>query len=276
MKPLRLFAHLVKFHVLSVPWYLWLFLLGFSGFLIFLQGKLNHDADIRTGDNLFMVFYLFILAAQLSWGINGGTAAGSTQTWANGSRDFLWTRAVDRGVLFWSKLAVFAAICSLVWVDTSVMRLFRASPVTVSLYDGPQDRAFKKALLDTPALAARVQTPATPERKREVIALERGNGVLAALCAWKVTAFALLILWLVGGLRLNLRWLLGIFFAFLFLWYAVVSGASAWSKIAWLDTLEYRHQVLMYARAGLWWWLGLWLVGFAIVMDTRRRYRRPA
>jgi hypothetical protein len=284
MKPLRLFIHLVKFHVLSVPWYLWAFLLGISVFMVWLQWKLTGDTSLSTGDNLFALIYFFIFAAQLSWGV-GGVAAGNAQTWANGSRDFLWTRAVDRGVLFWSKLAVFGAVCSLVWISTSAPRMFCTQPVKVSLYGGPQDKAFEQALLNTPTLAAHVEEAATPKKAREVIALDRGNVVLAGLGAWKVTAISLLILWLVGGLRLTWRWLLGVFFAFLLGWLAigllpallsVTFGGSGRGNTAWLEAMGYRNQVLMYAQASLWWWLGLGVVGLGIVMDTRRRYRPSA
>jgi len=272
MKTPRLFWHLVKFHVLSVPWYLWA---GVLGMVVLLGGafmQVGSTTRLSSGDNMVSLIYFFILAAQASWGMGKGTNVPAAQSWATGSQDFLRTRAIDRGILFWSKLLIFSTICSLVWVTLSAPNLLPARPVQVTLFGGPGDAKFQSAVLGTPSLRARVVSESPG--KKCVVELGGGAMALAGLGGVKVAGVSLLILWFVVALRLHYGWLIGIFFGSLALWLSVLLG-SLWLKHeTWLDAIEYRNQVLFYARHPLWVWTFLAAFGAMVIGHAYRRYLR--
>jgi hypothetical protein len=180
---------------------------------------------------------------------------------------------VDRGILFWSKLVIFFAVCSLVWVVASGSKLIPPHPVQVRLYDNSRDKQFLDALKSTPSLGARVIRE--DGQHHVTVELDRGAQILAGLCGAKVAVISLAMLLFLVVLRLSFQWVMvGGFLLFLGLSLLLSFGAS-WLGGGSSEIFDDRAQVLFYARNPLQVWVPIFIFGGLAIWQARRRYIRP-
>ncbi|HVE16953.1 MAG TPA: hypothetical protein VNB29_09465, partial [Chthoniobacterales bacterium] len=160
--------------------------------------------------------YLFIFGVQISWGIQMRATPNFNQNWTTGMHDFLRTRAVDRTILFWSKLTVHFAFCSFVWIALAAPQLLQQSPMQVRLYDNAEDQQLKAELLGVPAFQAKVVSD--NGKGRVVIDVEKGARIMAGFTGVKVTLVTLLTLWFFAALRWSMRRMMIVILTFFAAW----------------------------------------------------------
>jgi hypothetical protein len=222
-------------------------------------------------------FVFFILAAQVSWGFNSQKGVQPAQAWATNTRDFLWTRAVDRGPVYWAKLIVFAFFCSILWINTAaVPLLLQSRPVKVVLWHSAPDDAFKARALETPALGPKIVEPKKPGDNR-ILLFEHGRAAMAGLLALKVALFSLLILWCVVTFRSRRGWFIGIVGIVVFVFVMFPALSLIFRRADWLMSLgELREQLLAYANHAALIWSAMLAFAAVVIWDTRRRYVRSS
>jgi hypothetical protein len=273
----RQFPHLVAFHFLVVPTFFWglilLVYVGVGAIPVMASAATHSGPPLNAADNFFAVIGIFIMASQVAWGFgkNPGTVA---QNWAGGSHEFLWTRAVDRRVLFWAKLVVFFGICSVTASAFIVPSYFVPGPMKVQLFGTPSDRQFEAVALAAPALDARLAKG--KDTHGETLELGRGREFLTLLIAGKVAVVALIALWLSIALRGRRVALIVSAWFLLFLWFTVGFGLMIWGgHTEWGDILETRGQIVCLAREPLVYTGILLALAVIVIWDVRRRYLRP-
>lgn len=271
----RLFWHLIKFHFINVPLLMWLLLLAIFAILAPVQWFATSVNPLSDNSMITSQLYFFILAAQVSWGLSGRRNVACAQMWATGCTDFLWTRPVDRSLLFWAKLAVFALVCSSVAANVILPQVFESAPVQERLWKSPPNESFKQRALATPGLGARI-VEAGKEAAPGLLVLERGRIVLAGFSGAKILFISLLTLWVAVTFRLRVKWLFVVFGVFLTAFLAVTLAPLFFRNSDLLAWSQYREQVLLYARHAPVIWSALLALGALVVWDTRRRYMQPA
>jgi len=172
-------------------------------------------------------------------------------------------------MVYWSKLVVFAAICSLIWVAFFGTILVFGSPMAVLLFDNPRDIAFAESLRNSPSLGASVVSEAAG--RSQTIDLAGGNLAVAGLGGCQVVIIALLILWVAVTFRGSGPWAWGILGAVFFL---CVFGPIIPLFFHIDSILTSRQQLVFYANHSGMCWLVLSALAGVVIWDTRRRYVR--
>jgi len=275
MNPPRMLWHLVRFHFLNMPLLLCGVLLLYCAFIIGLQWSMSDAVMIGGDSGLASQFIVFMLAAQASWGFSPQKGATQpTQSWGADTRDFLWTRAVDRGPVYWAKLIVFAFFCSMLWVNTAAVPLFQSKPLKVVLWHSAPDDAFKARALETPALGPKIVEPKKPGDNQTLL-LEHGRTAIAGLLAIKVALSSLLILWCVVTFRSRRGWFVGMLCILIVVFAMFPALSLIFRRAGWLMSLgEAREQLLAYANHAPLIWSAVLAFAAVVIWDTRRRYVR--
>lgn len=274
-----LFWHLVRFHFQIVPWFvlpLLLFLLLAisicAGMNMFFGDGVSMGG-YRNYDQIFAFFYVFMIGAQITFGMQWGkTMTAANQSWVTGSYAFLFTRAIDRPMLYWAKLAVFFVVCMAPVLPTVVLAILQPD-IRIQLYQGAGQRAEKLSVYQAnyPDLTL---TAAPKDSKDQIVTLPGANWTQLSLKTAKVFLISLVVLWLSSLAR---RWPR--------IWIAALAGflVATFGPLALMfttklklgpwDTLFDDEKLLFWThnhQAGI--WLALAAFAAAVLWDSRRRF----
>lgn len=274
----QLFWHLVRFHLQVTPWFMLPLFVLLLLVISFFAGMGNHIDDAismgsyRNFDQIFPFIYIFIMAAQMTFGLQWGKNAVQNQSWATGSYAFLFTRAIHRPTLYWAKLFVFCGICALPVFPTLLQAVMRPD-IRIQLYQDKAKRAEKMALYEKAFPDLTVDVP-EKNPKDQIVTLPGAAWNEFSLKAAKVLLISLLTLWCtLLARRWPKTWLvvLALFsialLAPLLLLMAKIEEKWWWSLFGDDEKMlfwSHSHQPAI--------WLALGLLAVFVIWDSRRRF----
>jgi hypothetical protein len=278
MKHKALFWHLVRFHFQIVPWFmmpLLVFLLmaisvcvGMNSFF----GEGISMGSYRNYDQILAFFYVFLLGAQMTFGMQWGKAVPANQSWATGSYAFLFTRAIHRPTLYWAKLAVFFAICMIPILPTLAEAVLRPD-IRIQLYQNPETRAEKLSFYQVNYPDLTLAVPAK-NPKDQIVTLPGATWTQFSLKTAKVFLISLVVLWLTSLARRWPKIWIAAFAGFLILTFVpLIVMLMTKLKLGFWDTLFDDEKLLFWFhnhQAGT--WLALTALTAIILWDSRQRF----
>lgn len=276
MKLQQQFWHLVKFQFLAAPLQVSIcivfFLLGsYSAYSSMGFDGVSWDSHPRVPYIALFYSWMFL------WGLPELRIGGVENSTGTAPRIYLWTRALDRNYIFWSKFSLYAVLCMVTVLPVTTLLLRPQSPFQVSFQGEHDNPAFQKALLSDPSLGTH---QFYDHWHNILIEIPHGRELTIGLWALQFSALSLAML-AFATLRMRGKWMI-VGYAFILSLMIVPSLMGSYvvnhmgQGTRGPDVFNYKDQFMIYANYQGWAWLALALFGIFIIWNARRNFLRPS